>query len=211
MTGERTRAINALTALLRTVDLGIDARRALTATTIAAIAAWRTRHEDLTLAVCRAEAIRLARRSRTLDGGLADNHASLEPAVTAQAPELLQLSGVGAVVAATVLLTWSHPRRSGVRRPGRHLAAAGLLRQHPSSSAQPRRRPAPEQGPHTVALVRTAHDARTRAEATGLFLYALRRDMVVDESDQLCPGSVYQSPGTVEDSLCGLSLQRPSR
>jgi transposase len=147
MTGERTRAINALTALLRTVDLGIDARRALTATTIAAIAAWRTRHEDLTLAVCRAEAIRLARRSRTLDGGLADNHASLEPAVTAQAPELLQLSGVGAVVAATVLLTWSHPRRSGVRRPGRHLAAAGLLRQHPSSSAQPRRRPAPEQGP----------------------------------------------------------------
>jgi transposase len=29
MTGERTRAINALTALLRTVDLGVDARRAL--------------------------------------------------------------------------------------------------------------------------------------------------------------------------------------
>jgi transposase len=32
MTGARTRAINALTALLRTVELGVDARRPLTAT-----------------------------------------------------------------------------------------------------------------------------------------------------------------------------------
>jgi hypothetical protein len=39
MNSERTRAINALTALLRTVDLNIDARRALSAATIAA---WRT-------------------------------------------------------------------------------------------------------------------------------------------------------------------------
>jgi hypothetical protein len=42
MTGERTRTVNALTALLRTVELGIDARRALSAATIATIAAWRT-------------------------------------------------------------------------------------------------------------------------------------------------------------------------
>ena len=55
--GERTRAVNALTALLRTVALGIDARRALTTTTIAAVAAWRTRSDNATLAVCRAEAI----------------------------------------------------------------------------------------------------------------------------------------------------------
>lgn len=74
MSGERTRAVNALTALLRTVNLDIDARRALTTTTITTIAAWRTRDENPTLAVCRAEAIRLARRIRALDAELAANH-----------------------------------------------------------------------------------------------------------------------------------------
>ncbi len=46
MTGERTRAVNALTSLLRTVDLGVDARRALTTRTLTTIAAWRSRDED---------------------------------------------------------------------------------------------------------------------------------------------------------------------
>lgn len=50
MTGERTRAVNALTALVRTVDLGIDARKPLTAAQIAAIAGWRDRNEDATTA-----------------------------------------------------------------------------------------------------------------------------------------------------------------
>jgi len=38
---ERTAAINALIALLRVIDLGLDARGTLTATQITAIAAWR--------------------------------------------------------------------------------------------------------------------------------------------------------------------------
>ena len=71
MTGERTRAVNALTALLRTVELGVDARRALSAATIATIAAWRTPPPATTQALCRAEAIRLARRIRALDADLA--------------------------------------------------------------------------------------------------------------------------------------------
>jgi transposase len=126
MSGERTRAVNALTALLRTVDLGIDARRALTTTTIATVAAWRTRSDNDTLATCRAEAIRLARRIRALDAELTANHTALHQAVTAQAPRLLALPGVGAVVAATVLLAWSHPDASVPKRrsppwPARHL------------------------------------------------------------------------------------------
>jgi hypothetical protein len=40
---EQTRAINALTALLRTTDLGIDARRALSKRVITQVAQWRTR------------------------------------------------------------------------------------------------------------------------------------------------------------------------
>lgn len=43
MTTERTSVINALTALVRTVELGIDARRSLTASQIAK---WRDRNED---------------------------------------------------------------------------------------------------------------------------------------------------------------------
>jgi len=45
MAGERTRAINSLTALLRTVDLGMDARKPLTAAQLTTIAGWRDREE----------------------------------------------------------------------------------------------------------------------------------------------------------------------
>ena len=41
MTCERTRAVNALTALVRTVELGVDARKSLTCSQITAIANWR--------------------------------------------------------------------------------------------------------------------------------------------------------------------------
>ncbi len=93
VTGERTRAANASTALPRTVELGVDARRTLTATTITTIAAWRTptcttTSTTSTRAVCHAEAIRLARRIRALDTELAANHAALTATVTAQTPEL---------------------------------------------------------------------------------------------------------------------------
>lgn len=43
MTTERTATINALTALLRVVDLGIDARKPLTAKQVSEVARWRTR------------------------------------------------------------------------------------------------------------------------------------------------------------------------
>ncbi len=46
MTSERTRAINALTPLLRTVDLRVDAR---TAAQITGICGWRDQDEDVTL------------------------------------------------------------------------------------------------------------------------------------------------------------------
>ncbi|KBZ57139.1 hypothetical protein K875_05657 [Mycobacterium [tuberculosis] TKK-01-0051] len=47
MTTERTATTNALTALLRTAVLGIDARKPLTASQIGEVARWRTRAEDL--------------------------------------------------------------------------------------------------------------------------------------------------------------------
>jgi transposase len=170
MSGERTRAVNALTALLRTVDLGIDARRALTTTTIATVAAWRTRTDTDTLAICRAEAIRLARRIRTLDAELAANHTALHQAVNAQAPQLLALPGVGAVVAATVLLAWSHPGRVRSEAAFAALAGASPL---PASSGNTTRYRLNRGGDrrlnralYTVALVRMGHDPRTRDYVT---------------------------------------------
>jgi hypothetical protein len=64
---ERTAAINALTALLRVAELGVDARRALTSGQIALVAAWRTREEPLATRVARAEAVRLAKRVLAAD------------------------------------------------------------------------------------------------------------------------------------------------
>lgn len=138
MATERTRTINALTALLRTVDLGVDARRALTATTIAAIAAWRlsARADLSTTAVWRAEAIRLARRIRALEANLTANHTALHTAITKSAPELLDLQGVGPVIAATVLQAWSHPGR--VRSEAAFAALAGVS-PLPASSGNTRR------------------------------------------------------------------------
>jgi len=111
MTAERTRVINALTALLRTVALGVDVRKALAHGQFKVIAGWRGRQEDPVTATCRQEAVRLAKRIVALDGELAENRKALDVLVTQAAPELFALPGVGSVVAATVLTAWSHPGR----------------------------------------------------------------------------------------------------
>lgn len=111
MARERTRTINALTALVRTHDLGIDARRKLTTTQIRTINCWRTRTEPLALAVARTEAIRLARRIQALETDLKDNEHQLRTLIATHAPTLLDLPGVGPVNAAVILTVWSHPGR----------------------------------------------------------------------------------------------------
>jgi hypothetical protein len=111
MAGESTRSVNALTALLRGVDLGIDARRKLTTTQIRQVARWRTRTESPAVAIARAEAIRLATRIVDLHTDLLANKRQLRQIVTAHAPVLLEAYGVGPVNAAIVLAVWSHPGR----------------------------------------------------------------------------------------------------
>lgn len=111
LNAERLRAINALTALVRAHDLGIDARRSLTRTQIRQIASWRRRSEPVGLATARAEAVRLAGRVALLDVELKSNRDQLTAIVTDRAPALLAMPGVGAVTAAVVLCVWSHPGR----------------------------------------------------------------------------------------------------
>lgn len=111
MSGESTRAINALTAQLRTVDLGIDARRKLSLSQIRQVARWRTRSESAAVGFARAEAVRLAVSILRLRQELAENHKQLRVQVTTHVPVLLDLTGIGPVNAAIVLSVWSHAGR----------------------------------------------------------------------------------------------------
>lgn len=111
LTTERTATINQLTALLRTHDLGEDARTKLTRSHIQRIAAWRTRQESLLARTARTEAIRLARKISDLDTQITTNQTHIHDLVTTTAPQLLTLPGVGPISAAIVLAAFSQPGR----------------------------------------------------------------------------------------------------
>lgn len=167
MTKERTKCINALTALLRGHDLDIDARKKLTITQIRTVATWRSRTESLTNKVARTEAKRLAIRIIGLKDDLAANQKSIDEIVTDQAPELLEEVGIGPVVAATILTAWSHPGR--VRSEAALASLAGTC-PIPASSGNTSRHRLNRGGDrrlnsaiHTIVLTRMAHHEETRA------------------------------------------------
>ncbi|GAA4890579.1 IS110 family transposase [Tessaracoccus lubricantis] len=125
ITNERTAAINALIAILRVVDLGIDARGTLTAGQISAIAAWRSRTEELSLSVARAEAVRLARRVRSADQELSDLTRRMRTLLEkGPAAGLLDKPGIGPVTAAIAYAAWSHTGR--VRSEAAFASLAGV-------------------------------------------------------------------------------------
>lgn len=167
MVAERTRAINAVTALLRTIDLGVDTRKALSHGQFKVIAGWRDRREDSVVRTCRQEAIRLAKRIVALDAELIDNRKALDATVEDVAPELCELPGVGSVVAACILTAWSHPGR--VRSEAAFAALAGTC-PIPASSGNTLRYRLNRGGDRrlnraltTVALVRMRTHPPTRA------------------------------------------------
>ncbi len=167
MVVERTKTINALTALVRSVDLGLDARKSLTRAQITTIAGWRSRAEDPATTACRREAIGLATRIRVLEHDLAANHDELRQFTAAQVPELLALPGVGPVVAATILTAWSHPGR--VRSEEAFASLAGTC-PIPASSGKTTRHRLNRGGDRrlnrvltTIVLVRMRRDQATRA------------------------------------------------
>lgn len=167
MNADRLRSINALTALLRTHGLGVDARRALTLTQIRAVAAWRRREEPLSLSVARADAIRHARRAIDLDGDLKSNREQVTKLVTDHAPALLEMVDVGAVTAAVVMTVWSHPGR--IRSQAALAQIAGTC-PIPASSGNTKRHRLNRGGDrqlnraiNTIVLTRMRMDPATRA------------------------------------------------
>jgi hypothetical protein len=167
MTAERTAAVNALTALVRVVDLGVDARRPLSNHQIVDISRWRTRDEPLATATARAESVRLARRIVTLDEDLATNHKTMDILVrSTPAAGLLDKIGIGPVTAAICLTAWSHHGR--VRSEAAFASLAGV-NPIPASSGNTIRHRLNRGGDrrlnralHMATINRMIHDPATR-------------------------------------------------
>jgi len=166
MARQRTAAINSLTALLRTIELGIDARKAVTVKQIQQVAAWRPRQENVAARVSRAEAVRLAKQTLLLRELLDRNAKELGELASELTPALLTLPGIGAVNAAVILGSWSHPGR--IRSESAFAALAGTC-PLPASSGNTTRHRLNRGGDrrlnraiHNIAIVRINHDPRTR-------------------------------------------------
>jgi transposase len=167
MTTERTATINALTALLRVADLGIDARKPLTAKQISEVSRWRGRVEDLAVAVARTEAVRLAKRIVALDEEVAANQAQLTYLIRdSKAAALLDKIGIGPVTVAIVYAAWSHAGR--VRSEAAFAALAGV-NPIPASSGNTTRHRLNRGGDrrlnralHMAVITRMTHDPDTR-------------------------------------------------
>ena len=125
MTTDRTRTMNALTALLRINDLGLDARSSLTGSQILEVSRWRAREEPLAVSVARSEAVRLAKRIGELNAEIKANGSRITELVeVSEAAPLLQESGFGPVTAAICLTAWSHQGR--VRSEAAFASLAGV-------------------------------------------------------------------------------------
>ena len=168
ITTDRTRAVNALTALLRSNDLGMDARKALGKTQITEVSKWRTRSEEISLSIARAEAVRLAKQVLELDQQLADNEQQLQELVkVSEAAPLLKEKGFAAISAAKCLTAWSHHGRVGTEAEFASLAGVNPI---PASSGNTVRYRLNRGGDralnsalHMVTVSKMEHDAETRA------------------------------------------------
>jgi transposase len=168
MAQEKTLNINALTALLRINELGIDARKPLTTEQIGQVSRWQHRNEPLATATARGEAVRLARRILELHDALTANHARLNELITERpAAPLLDEIGIGAYTAAVVITAWSHPGR--VRNDAAFAALAGV-NPIPASSGNTTRHRLNRGGDrrlnkalHYIAITRMSRDPGTKA------------------------------------------------
>lgn len=163
---DRTRSVNALTALLRSNDLGLDARKKLNSTQITEVSRWRTRDEELSRSIARAEAIRLAKHVLDLDEQLKANERQLNELIAAsEAAPLLQEKGFQAISAAKCLTAWSHQGRVNTEAAFASLAGVNPL---PASSGNTVRHRLNRGGDrslnsalHMVAISRMTHHAET--------------------------------------------------
>ena len=169
----RTADRNALNALVRITDLGVDARKALTGAQVRMIACWGERDSDtVDQQIGRQEAARLAAAVNDADRHLRRMKAQLKELVEQLAPGFLTRPGVGPVTAAVILCAYSHHGR--IRSEAAFAALAGVS-PLPASSGNTVRHRLNRHGDRQLNMaldiivkVRMVHDEATR-------LYAARR------------------------------------
>jgi transposase len=108
----------------------------------------------------------LARRIRFLEAEALDHERTIRALVRSWRPDLLELPGVGPIVAATVLTSWSHPGRCRDEAAFAMLAGTAPI---PASSGLTARFRLNRSGDrqlnralHVIALSRLRHDSATR-------------------------------------------------
>ena len=156
-----------LTALLRTMDLGIDARKALSDDQILEVSRFRMhQNDDLQTRVGRAEAKRLANAINECHVRLARNKEQLEEIVILMAAGLLDLPGLGPITSAQVLVSYSH---HGCVRSEATFAALAGVNPIPASSGNKTRHRLNRHGDrqlnralHTIARTRMMFDPATK-------------------------------------------------
>lgn len=139
-------------------------------TTVMVRTAARLRHQaswDVETASTATVLRSLARRSQAMTAEAADHERQIRAIVRSWRPDLLELTGVGPIVAAVVLCAWSHPGRV---RDDAAFAKLGGACPIPASSGQTTRFRLNRYGDrqlnralHTVVLSRLRYDEDTRA------------------------------------------------
>ena len=127
---------------------------------------WRPTGDDATIAIA-ATMRTMAHRSRDLRSEAAVYESRIQELVAAWRPDLLQLTGVGPIIAATILTVWSHPGR--IRNEAAFAMLAGVA-PIPASSGLTTRHRLNRRGDrqlnsalHIIAIQRQRHDPRTQA------------------------------------------------
>jgi transposase len=141
--GERTRTINQARALLVTGPDDLRARHT-PAALVTGLASLRPRPADVVGYAVRVALRELGRRVRFLDGQLQRLDELIVPLVTARAPGLLAVYGLGPRTAALLLITaGGSPRaatqRGGLSAPARRRPDPRVIWESHPAPAQPRR------------------------------------------------------------------------
>lgn len=143
--------------------------RGMIATALRLPAAAASAAGDVEVNTARAVLRELARRIRALEAEALGHERAIRVLVRSWRPDLLDLTGVGPIVAATVLTAWSHPGRCRNDAAFANLAGAAPI---PASSGKTVRHRLNRSGDrqlnralHTIALCRLQHDLRTRTYA----------------------------------------------
>lgn len=189
--GQRAALQMLLTARRAAVEAGADAQRQLHALIVTAPEVVRARFRGQSTRIMLVTAIRLrpasavtgdvevftslsvlrdlARRVRFLEAEAAAQEKAIRAIVRAWRPDLLALTGVGPIVAATVLTAWSHPGRCRNDAAFAMLAGAAPI---PASSGKTVRYRLNRSGNrqlnralHTIVLTRLTKDEPTQAYA----------------------------------------------